>query len=184
VKTISIISAAVGLAVFSFATDVSYVTVTDDEVGYTVELPKGFEAVSDPAEDPPIQELAEGKPLAVSAYVWEGSELEGMGFGVVHIGDGGVSAEKMESFISEQLESEYIPYEKEVFKLAPARLEDIGADSGTGTLLHAEIEGIVLKVKVYHLQKANASYLVILGWPMDAGFAALGEHIDETFRLK
>jgi hypothetical protein len=183
VKTISIIS-AIGLTVSSFAADVSYVTITDANVGYTVELPKGFEAVSDPAEDPAIQELTEGKPSAVSAYVWEGSELEGMGFGVVRIGDGGVSAEKMESFVSEQLESEYIPYEKEIFKLAPARLKDIGADSGTGTLLHAEIEGIVLKVKVYHLQKTNASYLVILGWPLDASFAKLGEHIDETFRLE
>lgn len=182
-RMISVIT-ALGLAAFSSAAAISYLTVSDEEAGYTVELPEGFEIASEVAEDPVIQELTEGKPSVVSTYVWEGTELEGMGFAIVRIGGGGVAPEKMESFVDERINAEMIPYEVTDLELTDARITEIGADSGTAVQYKAEIEDITLKVNIYYLQKDDASYLVILGWPLDAGFAGAGEHIEKTFRLE
>lgn len=182
-RTISLITTA-GLTALSSAAAISYVTVSDEEAGYTVELPEGFEVASEVAEDPLIQELTEGKPSVVFTYVWEGTELEGMGFAVVRIGGGGVAPEKMESFVDERLNAEMMPYEVTDLGLTDARITEIGADSGNGVQYKAEIEDMALKVNIYYLKKGDASYLVILGWPLDAGFAGAGEHIEETFRLE
>ncbi len=182
-RYVSTISVMV-LALAASAAGVSYVTITDDAVGYKVELPKGFKAVADLVEDPAIIELTGGRPYAMSTYVWEGGYLEGMGFAAVKVGDGGVSTDKMELYVNKTLNAEQIPYEQTDLNLTAERLSEIGADSGTGLQYKAEVEGMVLKVNIYYLQKGDASYLVLLGWPMDAGFAGLGEHIDETFRLK
>ncbi|UCE26307.1 MAG: hypothetical protein JSW52_08065 [Candidatus Coatesbacteria bacterium] len=174
---------ALGLAAFAPAAAISYVTVSDD-AGFTVELPEGFEIASEVAEDPVIRELTEGKPSVVSTYVWEGSELEGMGFAVVRIGGGGVAPDKMESFVHERLNAEMMPYKVTDLGLTHARITEIGADSGNSVQYTAEIEEMVLKVNVYYLQKGNASYLVIIGWPLDAGFAGAGQHIEKTFKLE
>jgi hypothetical protein len=183
VKAIIYIITAVGLTALSAAAT-SYVTVSDNDAGFTVELPEGFEVASEVAEDPLIQELTEGKPSVVSTYVWEVTELEGMGFAVVRIGGGGVAPEKMESLVDERLNAEMMPYEVTDLGLTDARINEIGADSGNGVQYKAEIEDMALKVNIYYLQKGEASYLVIIGWPLDAGLAGAGEHIEKTFRLE
>jgi hypothetical protein len=183
VRTLSIIIAA-GLTALSSASAISYVSISDD-AGFTAELPEGFENVSEDVDNSPeIEELTGGKPYVVSLYIWEATELEGMGFSVVKIGDGGVPAEEMKTYVDDQLNAEMIPYKVNDLELTDARIAEIGADSGTGVQYRAEIEEMVMKVNIYYLQKGNASYLVILGWPMDAGLAGAGEHIEETFRLE